>query len=118
MPDSGADLGADLFRLLRMAKANLPDIAAEYAAAAGELGQTENGLAAAFARPAQFGGAQGPAYGSWLDVRDLIKQFLSDTGTNLTDTSHALLLAVDAYSSTDAGAAAEFNRLKSHNGYP
>ncbi|MDI1461987.1 hypothetical protein QEZ54_13515 [Catellatospora sp. KI3] len=116
MPDHGRDLGADLFRLYTMAKTNLPDVAAEYGAAAGFVGGAD--AAAAFTRPAQFGGAQGPAYQPWLELRDTLRSFLADTDENLDETARALLLATDAYAGTDYAAKVEFERLKRESRVP
>ncbi|WP_212832698.1 hypothetical protein [Catellatospora sp. TT07R-123] len=118
MPDSGRDLGADLFRLYTMAKTNLPDVAAEYASAAGSVGDTDSGLAAAFTRPAQFGGPQGTAYQSWVELRDTVKRFLADTDENLGETAQALLLATDAYATSDYTAKVELDRLKRESQVP
>jgi hypothetical protein len=114
MPDSGTDLGADLYGLYKMAKVNLPDVANEYAAAASQVAATD--ASGAFTRSSEFGGTYGSAYQPWLEVRDTIKRYLSDTNTNLQDTAQALLTAVDAYSASDNGAATELSRLKNENG--
>lgn len=116
MPDRGADLGADLYRLYQLAKVNLPNVAAEYATAASAVSRTDSGLSLAFVRPAQFGGTFGSAYRPWVEARDMIGKFLSDTSTNLTDTARALLLAVGTYAECDDAAVAELNRLKDQNG--
>jgi hypothetical protein len=116
MPDKGQDLGADLFRLYKMAKVNLPDVSGEYSDAAGFVGGTDTGLAKAFGRHAQFGGANGPAYQPWVELRDTVKKFLSDTDYNLDETAQALLLATDAYAATDNAAKTELDRLKHDNG--
>jgi hypothetical protein len=116
MPDSGMDLGADLYRLHTMATSNLPDVAEVYRRAAARLVSTDSGLTAAFVRPAQFGGTRGPAYKPWVDLRDTIKGFLSDTGNNLGETAAALLLAVEAYSEVDHAAGVEFKELKRKHG--
>lgn len=116
MPDSGTDLGADLYGLYKMAKVNLPDVANEYGAAASQVAATDASVAGAFTRSSEFGGTYGSAYQSWLDVRDTIKRYLSDSSTNLQDTAQALLTAVDAYSASDNGAATELSRLKNENG--
>ncbi|MBV1851621.1 hypothetical protein [Catellatospora tritici] len=118
MPDHGRDLGADLFRLYTMAKTNLPDVAVEYADAAAFVSDTDVGLSAAFTRPAQFGGPQGPAYRSWTELRDTVHRFLSDTDENLDETAQALLLAADTYAGTDYAAKVEFERLKRESRVP
>jgi hypothetical protein len=58
------------------------------------VGATDNVLATAFQRPAQFGGVNGTAYQPWGERRDTVKKFLSDTDYHLTEAAHALMLAV------------------------
>jgi len=115
MPDKGVDLGADLYKLEIMATRNLPDVAAEYSTAAAHVGATDGG-GGAFSRDPIFGGTQGPAYVPWTELRDTVKKFLSDTDYNLTETAHALQLAVQAYAETDSAASHELDRLRKQNG--
>lgn len=118
MPDTGAALGVDLYDLYTMATRNLPDVAQQYMAALAQVDATDEGLAAAFNRPGQFGGAHGSALVPWLEFRETIRKILRDTTVNLEETAQVLLLAVDAYSDTDAAAAAEFQRQKADGGTP
>jgi hypothetical protein len=112
MPDKRVDLGADLYKLDVMATRNLPGVAGEYATAAA----TDGGLTGAFSRDSVFGGAQGPAYGPWTELSDTVKKFLGDTDYYLTETAHALKLAVQAYAETDCAASDELKRLRTQNG--
>lgn len=119
MPNSGEDLGADLYELWRAGRDNLPTVAAQYSAATGFLSSTDYGLHYAFQRPGRFGdGAYGPVYGPWKDLRTELEGILSETATNLELTGEALCLAATEYAETDEAAAAEFNRLLLINGDP
>ncbi len=108
MPDTGADLGADLYELYRAAKDNLPSVAEEYVTAARSVGDAQS------FRPAGAGNA--PT--QWNTLATAIGQVLSDTGKNLDDTALALQMAVNEYAATDAAAKAELDRLVRENGTP
>jgi hypothetical protein len=117
MPDSGKDLGADLYLLYRAGRDNLPSVAAEFANANRAVSATHDNLEAAFRRSDHFGGgAYGPVYSAWTGLRDELQRVLGDTAVNLELTGEALCLAATEYAKTDAGAAAEFNRLICDNG--
>lgn len=108
MPDSGADLGADLYELYRAGKDNLPNVAEEYVSAGMSVGH------AAGMRPASPGNAKV----QWETVCGHVVKMLNDTAKNLDDTALALLMAVNEYAATDAAAKAELDRLISVNGTP
>ncbi|MBX6355541.1 MAG: hypothetical protein IRZ05_06735 [Micromonosporaceae bacterium] len=116
MPHSGAQLGVDLYRLHRLATDNLPTVADVYAAAAVDVGDTDAGLAAVFPRPPQFGGVNGPAYAPWLELRDAVQSFLSQTAQNLIDTAAAVRTAITLYAEADQRAAEELSRLRARDG--
>ncbi|MGX7669176.1 hypothetical protein [Plantactinospora sp. DSM 117369] len=118
MPNSGADLGADLYDLWRAGKDNLPSVAGEYATAADAVGNAASGMTRAFARPARFGGFYGPTFESWQNLRFDLEAILNETADNLRDTGEALCLAATEYSASDETARAEFNRLRQDNGEP
>ncbi|WP_117214162.1 hypothetical protein [Allorhizocola rhizosphaerae] len=108
MPDTGADLGADLYELYRAAKDNLPSVAEEYVSAARAVGNGQS------FRPAGAGNA--PV--QWNTLATFIAQILNDTAKNLDDTALALQMAVNEYAATDAAAKAELDRLIQENGTP
>lgn len=118
MPNSGTDLGADLYDLWKAGKDNLPSVAGEYATAGNAVGRTDAGQTNAFMRPTQFGGAYGPVYGPWTQLRDTLESILLQTKKNLEATGLALCLAASEYAKTDSAAAAEFRRLRQVNGEP
>jgi hypothetical protein len=112
MPDSGKDLGADLYHLWLAGKADLPTVAGAYSSAAGNVSDTSNAVYTAMWRPTRFGGdSYGPVYYSWTALRDELLSMLSDTTQNLTLTGDALCLAATEYAKTDKAASAEMQRL-------
>ncbi len=118
MPDSGRELGADLYGLTIVAKRNFPTVATDYRHAQQSLAAT-SGQEAAFHRPDHFGGGpSGPAMAAWAELRDSVVQVVSETATSLELTSHALLLATSWYAAADQDAANEMSRLLSTNGAP
>jgi hypothetical protein len=119
MPDSGKDLGADLYELWRAGRDNLPSVASQYSAAGGYVASTDSELAHAFLRPEWFGGgAYGPVYGPWKGLRDELEAILRDTAMSLELTGEALCLAASQFASVDDAASAEFDRLRQVNGEP
>lgn len=108
MPDTGADLGADLYELYVAGKRNLPDVAVEYADAARYVSATGD------MRP----DGHGYAPIKWRSLCTEIEQMLGDTGKNLDDTALALCTAVTEYGAADTGAKVELERLISVNGVP
>jgi hypothetical protein len=118
MPDEGKDLGADLYELWLAGRKNLPNVAQVYADANGHVASTEDLVHLAFHRPEQLGGAFGPAYADWRELRDQLQRILADTAANLVLTGQALCVAASMYAATDAEAATEMHRLLDHNGDP
>lgn len=118
MPDHGADLGVDLYKLLVVAKDDLPSVSAIYGDAVAKYGQARFGLDAAMGRPDHFGGDPGPVHAAWVDLYTAAEKFMKDTQVNLDDTATALVKAVDAYQAMDRGAAEELRRLRSERGEP
>jgi hypothetical protein len=119
MPNSGTELGADLYELWRAGTDNLPSVAAVYRAASGHVAGTDSGLPYAFMRPDRFGGGTyGPVYAPWRGLRDELEKILSDTATSLELTGEALRLAAAEYARTDSAAADELNRLRGTSGEP
>ncbi len=108
MPDTGADLGADLYELYRAGNDNLPNVAEEYVTAATSVGNSQS-----FRPP-----GQGNAPAQWNSLATHIAQILNDTAKNLDDTALALIMAVNEYAATDAAAKAELDRLVRENGTP
>ena len=111
MPDTGKDLGADLYHLWLAGKQNLPSVADQYGKAAAGVSSTQS-VASVMWRPSRFGGdTYGPVYYSWTALRDELQTILSETAGNLTLTGEALVLAANQYAKTDRAAAAEMKRL-------
>lgn len=115
MPDSGKDLGLDLFELYKAGKQHLPHVASEYTSAGASVSGASS-AASCFQRHQIFGGTNGPAFQEWNELRDTVQTFLNDTGNNLNETGQALVLAADTYSATDSAARDELERLKRENG--
>jgi|HigsolmetaAR206D_1030411.scaffolds.fasta_scaffold06125_4 hypothetical protein len=119
MPNSGVDLGADLYDLWKAGKGNLPAVAREFVSARSALDRSEQGLSSAFMRPAEFGGGTyGPVYAPWTQLRDTLEKILSDTANHLEQAAEALCLAATEYARTDSAAKAEFDRLRREYGEP
>jgi hypothetical protein len=116
MPDSGKDLGLDLFNLYKAGTQNLPEVAAEYTAAGTHAANALNAAAGAFQRHQIFGGSSGPAYAEWNELGQTIAKFLHDSGENLKETGEALVLAANNYAATDQAAKAELDNLKRQYG--
>lgn len=117
MVNSGTAFGADLYELWRAGRDNLPAVAAEYAKANAFTAET-GGMAGAFQRHEQFGGAQGPVSAVWRSLRDDLQTMLGDTSVNLRLTGDALCMAATEFARTDEAASAELNRLITVNGDP
>lgn len=119
MPDTGIDLGADLYLLWRAGRDNLPSVAAVFATANRAVAETDDGLDNAFRRSDHFGGgAQGPVFPQWTALRDELQLILANTAVNLEATGDALCLAATEYAKTDEAAAREFERLRIDSGDP
>ena len=118
MPDHGADLGVDLYKLLVVAKDDLPSVSAIYGDAVAKYGHARSGLDGVMARPDHFGGDPGPVHAAWVALHGVAAKFMQETRTNLDDTATALVKAVAAYEAIDGGAAEELHRLQAERGEP
>jgi hypothetical protein len=119
MPDHGVDLGADLYKLLVVAKDDLPSVSAIYGDVVANYGRARSALDGAMTRPEHFGGgALGPVYTAWSDLHGAAAKFMTDTHTNLGETAAALAKAVDMYKESDQGAASQLDRLLAERGDP
>jgi hypothetical protein len=121
MPNTGIELGADLYDLWRAGREHLPLVAVEYAIANRRIAETDATLSTAFLRPEEFGGnggTYGPVYEKWRALRDEFQRMLADTAVNLDLTGDVLCLAAAEYARTDAESARELERLKLDNGNP
>jgi hypothetical protein len=119
MPDRGVDLGADLYKLLVVAKDDLPSVSAIYGDVVAEYGRARSALDGAMTRPDHFGGgALGPVYAAWSDLHGAAAKFMTDTQSNLEETAAALAKAVDMYKESDQGAAGQLDRLLAERGEP
>jgi hypothetical protein len=115
--DQGVTLGLDLAELYRAGMVTLPDAAAEIKEAGYAVARAFS-AESCFTRPEIFGGAKGPAYTEWEELRAGLDRFLSETADNMIDAGDALVLAVRTYASTDADASRELDRLKGEWGLP
>ena len=108
---SGASLGADLADLYDAGHYKLPQVGAEFEAAAGSLNSVADITGLLYRDPA-LGGSTGPAAASFEDLRDAIVGILKQSASNLDDTGAALVLGANEYAKTDAGAAATYDKLR------
>ncbi|WP_027344953.1 hypothetical protein [Hamadaea tsunoensis] len=119
MPDHGDALGADLYKLLIVGQQDLPSIAEIYHEGVGDVDAAGGQAASAMNRPAYFGGGSGgPVHDSWAALQQTVQSLLKQTASNLDDTGHALVLAVNAYAAADTGARDKLTSLRSVNGEP
>jgi len=117
--DHGEALGADLYKLLIVGKQDLPSIAEIYHEGVGDVDAAGGQASAAMSRPAYFGGgAGGPVQSSWTALQQTVQSLLKETASNLDDTGHALVLAVNAYAATDGAAADRLAALRRDSGEP
>lgn len=112
VPDSGIDLGADLWQLYHAGKVSLPAVAREFALACNHVRYAREDARPAFQRPAKFGGTTGPVCSAWLEFAGTVARFLERTADNLEDTGAALILATEIYADADFAASSELERLK------
>jgi hypothetical protein len=115
MPDSGKDLGADLYGLYTAGKDYLPSAAGQYREASRLIAAD---LTLMFRRSDLLGGPYGPAHGAWTALHREMHRILAETADNLDSVGEALCLAAQQYARTDAAAADEFRRLIQVNGEP
>ena len=118
MGDTGDRLGYDLYYLSVVANHDFPTVAADIHHARQALSATVGGEGV-FNRPFEFdGGGVGPAMTAWMDLRESIIHVLSQTASNLDDTSTALNLAINQYRATDEGARSRMDSLMHERGNP
>ncbi|MEV6640832.1 type VII secretion target [Amycolatopsis sp. NPDC051371] len=119
MPDHGVDLAVDLYRMLVVAKDDLPSVSAVYGDVVAKYGLARSGLDGAMARPDHFGGgALGPVHAAWVELHGIAAKFMTDTQANLNDTAAALAKAVEMYATTDRTAADQLHKLIAERGEP
>ena len=118
MGKTGEALAADLYKLLVVARNDLPSVADAYHDCAKHSGSAGSGVATAMTRPAYFGGTLGPVHDAWVNLHDKVHKYLADTGRNLDDTGAALELAANQYHDTDTEAGKALDGLLSQNGNP
>jgi hypothetical protein len=88
MPDHGVDLAVDLYRMLVVAKDDLPSVSTVYGDVIAKYGQARSGLDGAMTRPDHFGGgALGPVHAAWIELHGAAVKFMTDTQTSLNDTA-------------------------------
>jgi len=116
VPDTGIDLGADLWRLYRAGRQSLPAVAREFASACINVWNAGDDAQPAFERPAKFAGTTGPVCDEWVELAATVARFLEQTKNNLEDTGIALILAADTYARADDVASHELERLKREHG--
>ena len=80
MPDHGADLGVDLYKLLVVAKDDLPSVSAIYGDAVAKYGHARSGLDGVMARPDHFGGDPGPVHAAWVALHGVAAKFAQRLG--------------------------------------
>ncbi|WP_432971053.1 hypothetical protein [Dactylosporangium sp. CA-233914] len=118
MGDSGERLGADLYRLLRVADGHLPTVAAVYQDAAANLEAAGAPAERLFRRPGALGGGTSAAWEPWIELHTTVLRCLRDTGAALDDASQALRIAVDAYRAADDGARMTLQEFLDRDGEP
>ncbi|WP_213453862.1 hypothetical protein [Rhizomonospora bruguierae] len=118
MGKTGEALAADLYRLLVVARNDLPSVADAYHECAKHSGSAGTGAAAAMTRPVYFGGRLGPVHDAWVDLHEKVHRHLAVTGENLDDAAAALELAARQYHDTDATAGQKLDALLKQNGDP
>lgn len=118
MPDHGADLGVDLYKLLVVAKNDLPSVAAIYTDAGSRFSAVAGSVGGVMHRPDQFGGTLGPVYSAWVALHDVAASVLATTAASLTDTASVLADSAQRYADTDHAAAQTFDNLRRQDGEP
>jgi hypothetical protein len=108
--ETGKELAADLYQILVVGKSDLPTVAAEYREAVSKVDSAGAAAPHAMRRPPFFGADQ--VQQAWLDLRDELGRFLSESEDSLGDAGRALVMAVDQYAETDTVAAKELDRLR------
>lgn len=118
MPDSGAELGVDLYWLSTVANDDLPSAANVFLDASRNLVSAATPVDGLMRRPSAFGGGTSSIYEGWHGLHATTSRFLSDTADNIEDTAHALNLAIDHYKETDHGAKVAFDEKSAQLGAP
>lgn len=118
MPDHGADLGVDLYKLFVVAKNDLPSVAAVYTDARKQFSATAGLVDGVLRRPAHFGDAFGPVHSAWVALHDMAASILATTESSLTDTASVLADSAQRYADTDHAAAQMFDKLRRQDGDP
>ena len=116
MPDQGADLGVDLYKLQVVAKNDLPSVAAIYAESGSQFSAVANSVDGVMRRPAYFGDTLGPVHSAWTALRDAVASMLATTASSLGDTASVLADCAQRYADTDHAAAQEFDKLCAQDG--
>jgi excreted virulence factor EspC (type VII ESX diderm) len=118
MPDHGVDLGVDLYKLLVVAKNDLPSVATIYTDAGKQLSAAASSVDGVMRRPDHFGDAFGPVHSAWVTLHDVASSVLTTTASSLTDTASVLADSAQRYADTDHAAAQTFHNLLRVNGEP
>jgi hypothetical protein len=118
MPDHGADLGVDLYKLLVVAKNDLPSVAATYTDAGKQLSAAASSVDSVMRRPEYFGDAFGPVHPAWVALHDAAASIMATTASSLTDTASVLADCARRYADTDHAAAQTFDNLIRQVGEP
>jgi hypothetical protein len=110
---SADNIGADLYKLHLMATRNLPDVAAQYDAAASSVEDVGH-AGGVFQRAPQFGGPYGPAYQPWSELQGVVRQYLADSAGYLRDSAQSLQDAVRLLANADQDAGATYRWYLAH----
>ena len=118
MPDHGADLGVDLYKLLVVAKNDLPSVAEIYTDAGNQFSAVAQSVDGVMRRPAYFGDTLGPVHSAWIALHGVAASVLATTASSLTDTASVLADSAQRYADTDHAAAQTFDNLRKQDGEP
>jgi hypothetical protein len=111
MSKSGAELGGDLALIYQTGAQHLPRLAEQFTNAKNQADPI-SGDSSAWDRDASIGIGQTGCMTAFNDYVDAISAHLATTAANLNDTGAALCHAATDLAATDAGAKAEFDKLK------
>ena len=95
MAHHGTEFGADLYDLWFAGEHQLRELAIEFRRAANRLDETSR-HDEAFRRPPELGGPYGPARSPYLEFRDRVYAFLTETWTNMELAGEGLSMAAVA----------------------
>ena len=107
------DIGADLYKLHLMATQNLPDVAAQYEAAAFSVEDVGH-ASSVFLRSAEFGGTFGPVQQPWSELQGIVRQYLADSANYLRESATSLCDAVRILADADHAAGATYRWYLDH----